>query len=738
MQAKNIVESEMNRANKGLLKQVQQAIDSRIKDIEILSTQIALNPRLQGIMYAKEPISSFERYAMYNISQDFKVYKNANRFINSFYVFFDKIDSVLAYDGVYSKPLLYKTFHESDKMTYDKWYGIVTGKYSGNYIAIDGSKDENESKEIAFIQSLPYNSGNDIRATLVVILDKNYFQQAISNIKLVNQGAVMILDKGNNILSSTQPQGLPVGFNYDSLPDLSGLIYKNLGEEEYAISYIKSETLDWKYISVVPTRIFMERVKYMRKLTVMGVLICFSLSGLAALFFTRRNYNPLGEIIRIINKEVKLPFNKAEDEYSLIINAIRETILEKENMNKRLEQQNEILKSNFLFRMLRGNIPQNISVHDLLSAYNISFISENFAVAVFYIENYDGLFPEENYGDPEEKIKLIQRILNNIIDELIGEDNQAFMIEHDDITICLINLKDISEQEQKKELNRIFLTAQKLLLEKFKLNVTISISGSHKSFIGISNAYQEAIEALEYKLVMGSGNIIHYDSIKESRQAYFYSLEMEQRLMNSIRSGDYEKSKEVLEYIFETNFSTTIPSIEMTKCLMFGLVNTMMKTMDQISIVCDTAFIKDLDPVKRLLRCKTIVEMKVQMSDILDKICKYIVSVRKKNNNIKLKEQITEYIINNYTDMNLGVAGIADEFQMNPVQMSRLYKEQSGKSILDFINEIRIEKAKCLLKEENYNIGDAGTAVGYYNSNAFIRAFKKYEGITPGKYKELL
>jgi len=55
--------------------------------------------------------------------------------------------------------------------------------------------------------------------------------------------------------------------------------------------------------------------------------------------------------------------------------------------------------------------------------------------------------------------------------------------------------------------------------------------------------------------------------------------------------------------------------------------------------------------------------------------------------------------------------------------------------MLDAINRVRLARAKELLARDGVSIAEAAVRVGYYNSNAFIRTFKKYEGITPGQYK---
>ena len=73
---------------------------------------------------------------------------------------------------------------------------------------------------------------------------------------------------------------------------------------------------------------------------------------------------------------------------------------------------------------------------------------------------------------------------------------------------------------------------------------------------------------------------------------------------------------------------------------------------------------------------------------------------------------------------------------MNPKYLSYVYKEATGDSLINLINRTRIDRAKDFLKED-LSILATARRVGYGNSNAFIRIFKKYEGITPGRFKEI-
>ncbi len=164
---------------------------------------------------------------------------------------------------------------------------------------------------------------------------------------------------------------------------------------------------------------------------------------------------------------------------------------------------------------------------------------------------------------------------------------------------------------------------------------------------------------------------------------------------------------------------------------MFDLVSTLIKTAEDIS---DASFLEELQPIKRLSECKTVMEMKFRLADILKKVCAYY-EINKINKNYIISGKVKEYIAFNYANSNLGVSMIGDKFELTPSYISKLFKEQTKESLPDYINKIRIGMAMHLLRDENATIFEVAQRVGYCNSNVFIRAFKKHQGITPGRFK---
>ena len=86
-------------------------------------------------------------------------------------------------------------------------------------------------------------------------------------------------------------------------------------------------------------------------------------------------------------------------------------------------------------------------------------------------------------------------------------------------------------------------------------------------------------------------------------------------------------------------------------------------------------------------------------------------------------------------DPDLNISITSQHFDMTPAYLSSIYKKQTGGSLLDYINTMRIEHAKELL-EEGKSVVEAAELTGFRDSGTFIRAFKKKYGITPGQLKK--
>ena len=92
------------------------------------------------------------------------------------------------------------------------------------------------------------------------------------------------------------------------------------------------------------------------------------------------------------------------------------------------------------------------------------------------------------------------------------------------------------------------------------------------------------------------------------------------------------------------------------------------------------------------------------------------------------------YIFLNYP-LHISVDTIADELHMNRFYLMRLFKQETGYTINEFLTRYRIDMACEFLKCRECSISEAGANVGYPDSNYFCKVFKKQTGVLPSEYR---
>ena len=90
-----------------------------------------------------------------------------------------------------------------------------------------------------------------------------------------------------------------------------------------------------------------------------------------------------------------------------------------------------------------------------------------------------------------------------------------------------------------------------------------------------------------------------------------------------------------------------------------------------------------------------------------------------------LSERVDRYVEANINDPNLSVASVGTAMQLTSSYLSRLYREERQYSILDRINQLRVQQAKALLAGSQATLQEIAERIGYSNVNTFIRIFKR-------------
>ena len=98
-------------------------------------------------------------------------------------------------------------------------------------------------------------------------------------------------------------------------------------------------------------------------------------------------------------------------------------------------------------------------------------------------------------------------------------------------------------------------------------------------------------------------------------------------------------------------------------------------------------------------------------------------------------DQVRSIVLNNISDEKFGVQELASLLNLSTSHTLRKVKTATGKSVNQYIRELRLEKAAKLIKKTDLSIAEISYQVGFSSASYFNKAFRKYYGIAPGEYK---
>ena len=97
-------------------------------------------------------------------------------------------------------------------------------------------------------------------------------------------------------------------------------------------------------------------------------------------------------------------------------------------------------------------------------------------------------------------------------------------------------------------------------------------------------------------------------------------------------------------------------------------------------------------------------------------------------------EEVCRYIDRQCLQTTFSLGEVSENFHISSSYLSQIFKKELGYSPLDYVQKKRLETAKQLL-DKGASVKEAAVAAGYYDTRPMIRAFRRYEGITPSEYR---
>ena len=724
--ARNTIEAEITNSNQLLLENIRDNIDTALSEADDLSLDIFSDPEIQSIS-SLTPNDTTYYYKLYKAAQGLENYKFYNGPFQDLYIHLNYVGRVVRPGIVNFSRDYYHTYLETENFTFDQWQNIVSELHYGDYITLPYSTRNSEKKlECALIRTISPFSVTDVAANLVIMMDFS----SILNYGMDDRN-LMVLDDKNQVIAQSQTEN---SFDPQDLPsDLSSgetVSCRSEGQTQM-VSCIASQKNEWKYIIVTPESVFWEKAWFIRNIMWGEILLCVLGMGLLSFYFIKRNYNILKEITSFVRSKIQSKTIWNGNEFIYIQQALSKSIEEKQEAVDKLDRQTLTLQTNFLISLLEGR-SRSVPFDESLTSCEIQFPFSGYGAAVISIKHIN----EELWLSGQEKkfdVHFIAKFaVQNVAEEILSRNRKVYCVEIWDLLWFILNTNE-NEVDFEQALRSELTSIQDFVAQNFDIDLCMAVSALHHSPDELSNAHDEAQNALEYEQVLGRGDITFFHDIDFSYRANEgYPYDEERRLINCIRIGDTQAAQAVVEELF-SRYSSSAALPEEAKSTALLLSANILHTIDlEANRKCIIPQNNDL--LRQITKCKNVKELKLKISALIQNVSQSLSLVLQQENS--LSTEVQSFILEHYTDPTLCISAIAHHLEKSPYYISKIFKMETGGGILDFINRIRVEKSKELLREDGMTQEQIAERTGFSNIRTFQRTFKKLEGIPPGKFKE--
>lgn len=408
------------------------------------------------------------------------------------------------------------------------------------------------------------------------------------------------------------------------------------------------------------------------------------------------------------------------------INNALKKIIEKKTRAEKLEMESRGYKQEKMIRDLMqspGIIRENF---DFSSYYNLNLRTNIVTVFILKI-NLKG---QEKIDD--NLTVITEHILHLLVRNMERAGYAIYTAVYKEMIPVIVEGDVLTKTGFREVLESMLKEIRQFGDKNIHVHACIGIGGTENiSKVGL--LFDLACSAVWNQIFEGVDKIILEKN--QDKELIVVSDELKNQLKNSISSLNYAEIKKLTAQI-EAGFIRNRHSVSGRQVyeayqMVLDAFKMLLKKLDSES---DTLDLIENAEVK--LRMMTdFSEVISYMRFIIDQLITKVQGIEKNIEKKPIRTAIN-YINEHYSE-NMSLETISAVVDLNPVYFSSIFKKETGQNFIEYLTAVRLEQAKTLLLESDYNISEIAWKVGYQDEKYFMRVFKKEMGITCAKYRKL-
>lgn len=407
------------------------------------------------------------------------------------------------------------------------------------------------------------------------------------------------------------------------------------------------------------------------------------------------------------------------------IEAERNHKAEYNRLKKQLDENMPYLKERLLNELISNNL-ENGDIMQRLDYYNLKLNLDNFQVAILEASHAD---ISDDIGEEEKLFLKIQCM--EIVTQYFRDDAFVNVFFDNNQRIVILN------SEKNIDLVECLEAAKSMIINRLKCFVCIGIGNLYNSDKKIKISYKEACNALDYKVIVGKNQVINYSDINFSVTEQF-SIQSDQKeaLNFFMKIGMKGKAVELLEAIFNESSPGQRGGIVSIRVIASNIVSIVLNVITELGISISDIFEQSTQPFDEVFKLDTFPDMKDYLKKLIVSSINIIESMQNKKVN-QVVRQVQDYIFQNLSNPEITLSNTAKEFYLNVSYLSRIFKQETGQTFVEYITKVRMEKAIKLLKETDQKAYQIAENIGIVDPHYFGICFKKYTGMSINDFKRV-
>lgn len=724
------LENELSQATIYASKQKNASIENTIAEIQSIAIRIGLDGRITSFLN-----DSTNPFLLNETRDILKTAASANEAIQSIDFYAKEANLIIASDG-YTR-----TYTNS---TQDIWIDEDLGENDmGFWLSSRHGNGIDLDKIVTYVVKVPVQR-NGFQGLLAVHIHESVLRSLLQKMEGNPHTITYIMDRLGNVIStsaavSLKPEHVQALFKESSKAPAS-IGYRILKQDgdRNLITYIKTLHNQWSIVTETPLQYLLSKLSYIRTVAWAAFIILVALGLILSYFISRKMISPIQLLIK-----KALPYNKSgneakdtlrpqKNELEAISHILDHVFRKNEAWEQQFHMNLPVLRERFLLALINHKYSSIHEMNGKLEFLHLQFPYPQHVVFLIEIDDYSLIVGSYSVTDQN----LYKYAMMNIAEEIATGSHIALAAEADENQLALLVNIGGDSKHMKHELAALGEQIKNVIYQLLKISVTIGIGRPYPQLLDAHYSYKEACEVIRSKIMVGTNTVLTYeDLIKEADDEFYLPPHFTNHMYNFLKAGQLNEALGSLEELYQQIKARTKLSEEVIFRTYNLIVEDILRNMQEFNVQTETIFGKNHNLFRELASKETIHAIHEWICGMVQKIYHTLEQQQpKKNTHI---ETVIAYMDANY-DQDLSVEMIAEQVNLNHAYVSRMFKQEVGKTMLEYLTLKRLEVSKVFLKETEQTILEIATNVGYNNVNSFIRFFKRYEGLTPGDYRKTI